>query len=133
MLSYVYTHLIQKDYKDIDVEVFDNIGDILAVILFKIVSKQVKRGLIKEYKAEEDELSVLTGKINIEKSIKLKANNKNKLYCEFDKLSMDNYLNSIIKTAMYVLVLSKDISSQNKKNLKKLVILFSNVNTLEVN
>ena len=54
MLSYVYTHLIQKDYKDIDVEVFDNIGDILAVILFKIVSKQVKRGLIKEYKAEED-------------------------------------------------------------------------------
>lgn len=42
MLSYVYTHLIQKDYKDIDVEVFDNIGDILAVILFKIVSKQVK-------------------------------------------------------------------------------------------
>ena len=133
MLSYVYTHLIQKDYKDIDVEVFDNIGDILAVILFKIVSKQVKRGLIKEYKAEEDELSVLTGKINIEKSIKLKANNKNKLYCEFDKLSMDNYLNSIIKTAMYVLVLSKDISSQNKKNLKKLVLLFSNVNTLKVN
>lgn len=43
MLSYVYTDLIQKDYKDIDVEVFDNIGDILAVILFKIVSKQVKR------------------------------------------------------------------------------------------
>ena len=38
MLSYVYTHLIQKDYKDIDVEVFDNIGDILAVILFKIIS-----------------------------------------------------------------------------------------------
>ena len=74
MLSYVYTDLIQKDYKDIDVEVFDNIGDILAVILFKVVSKQVKRGLIKEYKAEEGELSVLTGKINIEKSIKLKAN-----------------------------------------------------------
>ncbi len=24
-----------SDYKDIDVEVFDNIGDILAVILFK--------------------------------------------------------------------------------------------------
>ena len=56
MLSYVYTDLIQKDYKDIDVEVFDNIGDILAIILFKVVSKQVKRGLIKEYKAEEDEL-----------------------------------------------------------------------------
>ena len=46
MLSYVYTDLIQKDYKDIDVEVFDNIGDILAVILFKIVSKQVKRYII---------------------------------------------------------------------------------------
>ena len=133
MLSYVYTDLIQKDYKDIDVEEFDNIGDILAVILFKVVSKQVKRGLIKEYKAEEEELSVLTGKINIEKSIKLKANNKNKLYCEFDKLSLDNYLNSIIKTAMYILVLSKDISSQNKKNLKKLVLLFSNVNTLKAN
>lgn len=40
MLSYVYTDLIQKDYKDIDVEVFDNIGDILAIILFKVVSKQ---------------------------------------------------------------------------------------------
>ena len=40
MLSYVYTDLIQKDYKDIDVEEFDNIGDILAVILFNIRLKK---------------------------------------------------------------------------------------------
>ncbi len=133
MLSYVYTDLIQKDYKDIEVEEFDNIGDILAVILFKVVSKQVKRGLIKEYISEEGELEVLTGKINIQKSIKLRSNNKNKLYCEFDKLSVNNYLNSIIKTAMYVLVLSKDISLQNKKNLKKLVLLFCDVNLLQPN
>lgn len=130
MLAYVYTDLIQKDYKDIEVEKFENIGYILAVILFKVVSKQIKRGLIKEYKPRKGELSVLYGKININESIKLKINNKNRLYCEFDELSINNYLNSIIKTAIYVLVLSKDISPQNKKDLKKLFILFSDVDII---
>ena len=49
MLSYVYTDLIQKDYRDIAVEEFENVGDILSVILFKMVSKQMKRGMIKKY------------------------------------------------------------------------------------
>lgn len=131
MLSYVYTDLIQQDYKDIDIEDFDNIGDVLSVILFKTVTKQIKRGFIKGYNQKKEELSVLTGKINIQKSIKLKANNKNQLYCEFDDLSINNYLNSIIKTAIYILVLSKDISKKNKNNLKKLIHLFNDIDLLE--
>lgn len=133
MLAYVYTDLIQRDYKDIEVQVFDNVGDILAVILFKTVSKQIKRGLIKEYVEDKGELETLKGRINIGESIKLKINNKNKLYCEFDRLSINNYLNSIIKTTMKVLILSKDISYQNKKNLKKLMVLFSDVDVIEIN
>lgn len=133
MLAYVYTDLIQRDYKDIEVQVFDNVGDILAVILFKTVSKQIKRGLIKEYVEDKGELETLKGRINIGESIKLKINNKNKLYCEFDRLSINNYLNSIIKTTMKVLILSKDISYQNKNNLKKLMVLFSDVDVIEIN
>ncbi|MGM9532445.1 5-methylcytosine-specific restriction endonuclease system specificity protein McrC [Intestinibacter sp.] len=132
MLAYVYTDLIQKDYRDIAVEKFENTGDILSVILFKMVSKQMKRGMIKKYIGKHEETEILKGKINISESIKLKASNKNKLYCEFDKLSINNYLNSIIKTTIKALILSKDISEQNKKNLKKLMFLFSDVDLIGV-
>ena len=53
MLSYVYTDLIQNDYRDIAFEEFENVGDILSVILFKMVSKQMKRGMIKKYIEEQ--------------------------------------------------------------------------------
>lgn len=132
MLSYVHTDLAQGDIKNIQVEEFDNMGDILAVILFKIVSKQIKRGLIKEYVPKSEELETLRGKVNLTESMKLKMNNKNKLYCEFDNLSVNNYLNRIIKTTMHILILSKDISLENKKNLKKLIFLFSDVDLIEV-
>ena len=82
MLAYVYTDLVQKDYRDIAVEKFENTGDILSVILFKMVSKQMKRGMIKKYIEEHSEVETLKGKINIQESIKLRASNKNKLYCE---------------------------------------------------
>ena len=82
MLAYVYTDLVQKDYRDIAVEKFENTGDILSVILFKMVSKQMKRGMIKKYIEEQSEVETLKGKINIQESIKLRASNKNKLYCE---------------------------------------------------
>ena len=132
MLSYVHTDLAQGDIKNIQVEEFDNMGDILAVILFKIVSKQIKRGLIKEYVPKSEELETLRGKVNLTESMKLKISNKNKLYCEFDNLSVNNYLNRIIKTTIYILILSKDLSPENKKNLKKLIFLFSDVDLVEV-
>lgn len=132
MLAYVYTDLVQKDYRDIAVEKFENTGDILSVILFKMLSKQMKRGMIKKYIEEQSEVETLKGRINIQESIKLKANNKNKLYCEYDRLSINNYLNSIIKTTMKVLILSKEISEQNKKNLKKLMFIFSDVDLIQV-
>lgn len=131
MLSYVYADLIQYDYKNIDVEEFKNIGDILSIILFKSVSKQIKRGLLKSYSKNKIETTTVRGKINIKKSISLKSNNKNELCCEFHILSINNYLNSIIKTAMYFLILSKNVSKQNKNKLKKLILLFSEVDLLD--
>ncbi len=132
MLSYVYMDLIQGDSENINSEEFDNIGNLLSVILFKIVSKQVKRGLIKEYISKDEEIETLKGKINLRESMKLKINNKNKLYCEFDQLSINNYLNRIIKTTIYILILSKDISPKNKNNLKKLLFLFSDIDLINV-
>ena len=132
MLSYVYTDLVQKDYRDIEAEEFENVGDILSVILFKMVSKQMKRGIIKKYIVEQSETEALKGKINISESIKLRTKNKNKLHCEYDRLSINNYLNSIIKTTIKILILSKDISEQNRKNLKRIMFLFSDVDLIEV-
>ena len=56
---------------------------------------------------------------------------KQQLVCTYDEFSIDSYLNRIIKTTMELL-LRADISKSRKKELKKLLVFFSEVESLDV-
>ena len=52
MLTYAFQVLKQPHYDEIAAEDFENIHDLLAAILAKGVTKQLKQGLYKEYITE---------------------------------------------------------------------------------
>lgn len=131
MLSYAFQTLNQENYEDVAVESFDEMYDLLAVILAKGIGIQLKQGLYREYINRQEELSVMRGKINIPGTIKNRLAHERVLACDFDELSENNLFNQIIKTTVTLLLRNAKVKSEYKDDLKKKMLFFSNVDTLE--
>lgn len=132
MLAYAYKILNEQGYIKIAAEEFENTADLLAAILVRGVSIQIKRGLSREYNEYIETLSGIRGRINTNASIKSNTLTKKQLVCEFDEFTEDSYLNRIIKTTS-LLLLHSDIPTERKKELRHLMLYFSAVNKLEPN
>lgn len=129
MLSYAFQILNERGYQKVGMEEFENMGELCAAILVKGVSLQIKRGLGKEYLDRVDILSSPRGKINLSASVKERSMLKNKMVCHYDDFSINSYMNRILKTTMDVLMKS-DISKDRKKQIHKVLIFFSDVESL---
>ena len=92
---------------------------------------QLKRGLGREYIDTTESLSSVRGRIDIPESIKTRSLLKRQLVCSYDDFSENSYMNRIIKTTMQLL-LHADIAKVRKKELRKLLVYFGNVDLLDV-
>ena len=131
MLSYAFQVLTEQGYKEIATEQFDNVAELCAAILSKGVSLQLKRGIGREYIENTESLSSPRGRIEISESIKTQSVLKRQLVCSYDEFSENSYMNQIIKTTMELL-LHTDIAKARKKELRKLLVFFGNVDLLDV-
>lgn len=131
MLAYAFQVLREQGYKSIATEQFDNVSELCAAILAKGITGQLKRGLGREYIEQTESLSAVRGRIDISESIKTQSIQKQQLVCSYDEFAVDSYLNRILKTTIELL-LSTDISKTRKKELKKLLVFFGEVHTLDV-
>lgn len=130
MLAYAFQALRENGYKDMAGEEFQNTAELLAAILCRGVSMQVKRGLMRRYITREEPLSAPRGRLEISESIKTQVVRKKQLVCAYDEFSVDAYPNRIIKMAM-LLLLRCSISKQRKKELRKLLVFLDGVSALE--
>ncbi len=131
MLSYAFQVLNEQGYRDMAAEDFDNAAELCAAVLLKGVSAQLKRGLGREYITKEEPLSLLRGKLEISESVKIQSMLRKQMVCSYDDFSVDSYINRIIKTTM-LLLLRSDISKSRKKELRKLLVFFDDVGTLDL-
>lgn len=131
MLAYAYNVLKENGYAYLSSEEFDNIQNLLASILSKGISNQIKRGLGREYILRSELLTSPRGKINITDTIKLSPFDK-KVSCDFDEFSENSYFNRILKTTVSLLVRSDDVDPKIKKNLKRSLLFFEKVDNVSV-
>ena len=131
MLAYAFQVLNEQGYKSIATEEFENTAELCAAILAKGIGTQVKRGLGREYIPRTEALSSLRGKIDISESIKTNTVLKRQMICSYDEFSVNSYMNRIIKSTVRVL-LAADISRARKKELKKLMLFFEDVEPINL-
>lgn len=131
MLSYAFQILNEQGYKNIATEQFNNVAELCAAILLKGVLVQLKRGLGREYIEQTESLSSPHGRIEISESVKTRSMLRKQLICSYDDFSVNSYLNRIIKTTMETL-LHADISKARKKELRKLLVYFGDIELLDV-
>ena len=131
MLSYAYQNLNEGSYKNIDLESFNNIHDLLSAILIRGTSNQIKRGLHRDYLSFTENTGRLKGKIDITESIKQQTMMNRKMVCHHDLFSEDTQLNQILKATMMLLLHHGNVSQKNKKLLRKLLLYFQNVTAVD--
>ena len=130
MLSYAFQVLNEDGYRNMATEEFDNVAELCAAILTKGVSVQLKRGLGRAYIEQTEPLSSPRGRIEVSESLKTMSMQRKQLVCSYDEFSVNSYLNRILKTTMELL-LRADIAKARKKELRKLLVFFADVETLD--
>lgn len=131
MLSYAFQVLNEQGYKNLATEEFNNTAELCAAILAKGIASQLKRGLGREYISQTEALSTLRRKIDIAESIKTQSLMKQQLVCSYDEFSVNSYMNRVIKSTVELLLRS-DIAKSRKKELRKLMVFFAEVDTVDL-
>ena len=131
MLSYAFQVLREQEYQNMATEDFDNVAELCSAILVKGMSVQIKRGLGREYIQKTEPMSTLRGRIEMSESIRSRSMLRKQMVCSYDDFSVNSYMNRIIKTTMELLLRS-DISKSRKKELRKILVYLSEVESLDV-
>ena len=131
MLAYAFQVLNEQGYRNIATEDFDNTAELCAAILVRGINTQIKRGLGKEYIPRTEVLSSLRGKIDISETIKTQSLQRKQMVFSYDDFSINSYMNRIIKSTM-LLLLRADITKARKKELRKLLVFFDEVETIDL-
>lgn len=132
MLSYAFQELNKNNYENISKEKFEHILDLLAEILFRGLSEQLKQGLYREYIDYRDNISVLRNRLNINGTINNIIQHKRKLDCEYDELSENNIFNQILKSTLILLMRNKDLQQKQKSQLRTILSFFNNVDEINL-
>lgn len=130
MLSYAFQTLRSTNYRELESESFEHIHDLLAEILIKGISQQLKRGLYRVYVPFHEDLPTVRGKINIQDSIQNKLRNRKVLSCEFEDLSLNNRYNQILKTTLSILLKQENVHQERKIAIKRLLMHMGSIDTV---
>lgn len=131
MLAYAFQALKQGNYEEVAAEEFDKIQDLFSAILAKGIAQQLKQGLYREYIPRQESLPVLRGKLDIAGTIRQQIQQRKELACEYDELSENNVINQILKTTALLLMREKSVAIAQKQALKKVMLFFDGIDTLE--
>lgn len=132
MLAYAFQELRQNNYAEIEGETFDDIYDLFAEILSRGISYQLKQGLYREYVSHNESLLTVRGKINMSGTIRNRMRNNQHINCDYDMLTEDNIYNQILVATTHILLKHSDVKKDAKMRLKKLMLFFQNVSTIDV-
>jgi 5-methylcytosine-specific restriction enzyme subunit McrC len=130
MLAYAFQTLRQNNYERIASEDFEHAEDLFAEILSRGISHLLKQGLYREYTQQRKSLQAIRGKLDIDGTIRHQLNRQRIVSCDYDELSVDNVYNQILKTTILILMQQERVQTVHKRELKKLMMFFSDVSLL---
>ncbi|MDQ0257509.1 5-methylcytosine-specific restriction enzyme subunit McrC [Evansella vedderi] len=131
MLAYAFQVLNKVNYAKLETEEFEYTADLFAAILAKGIGNQIKRGLGRDYVDKTESLRSPRGKINVSLSVKQQTMLNKQLVCNFDEYTENSYMNQILKTTALLLIKTPEVSGENKRDLKKILLYFSNVEEVD--
>ena len=119
------------EYAGIIPESYENETELYAAIIIRAVGRQLKTGLHREYIRKQEDLTVMHGTMDIRGTVKNRLERKYLISCESDMLSENNAYNAMVKAAMMYLLRRGEVNDELRRDLKKQVMAFSEVDAIE--
>ena len=132
MLCYAFRVLRQQNYQDVATEDFAHVQDMLAAILSRGISQQVKQGLYRSYISIEEQTKTLRGKINLYQTKMLQRQKIRQFGCTHDEFSPDNELNQILKAASVLALRHPEVEQKQKDALRRVLPFFSSISDIDL-
>lgn len=127
MLCYAWDILAIKDDIKVGKDDFDDAYNLLGRIFAYGIGKLIRSGFHRSYVGQEEELSTIRGKINVQESVNKFSLLRKKLYCNYDEYSTDDIFNQILKYTIVKLIKNPQINDKIKGDLKKQQVYFANI------
>ena len=126
MLSFVYDLNVEETASATDTEQ-SPIIELLISVFCRDLLVEVERGLYREYISCQENIRTLKGRYLT--GLDARHNLfRDKIYCEYDEFSPDNYLNALFAhTVKFCRQITK--SDENRKRLSALALMFDEVDT----
>lgn len=100
--------------------------DLLILLFCRALADQVRRGLVKMYRLEEDDLPTVRGRILNEEQLRRNLIHKERTACEYDEFDENHSLNQLFKlTVRQMLRVASNASTQQAA--RELLPAFENV------
>ncbi|WP_010281134.1 5-methylcytosine-specific restriction endonuclease system specificity protein McrC [Bacillus timonensis] len=132
MLCYAWGHLAEKDMSKVAREDEKDIQHLLTRILVIKLRSLIKRGFYREYRGNQEEMSMLRGKILFSESIHSFSFNRGKMHCEYEELSLNIPHNQIIKATLHSLLMVREFDQTLLDEVKRLYHNFEGVKLISL-
>lgn len=100
--------------------------DLLILLFCRALADQVRRGLAKRYRHEQDDLLSVKGQILIEEQIRRNLIHRERISCEYDEFDEDHGLNQLLKLAVRMM-LRVASNTATEQAARELLPAFENV------
>jgi 5-methylcytosine-specific restriction enzyme subunit McrC len=131
MLCYAFQILQEQGYRKMETEAFENTSELFAAVLVQGSKHLVHKGLLKEYEETTRISSSLKGKVDITGSIKQRTQLKKQMCIVYDEFTENIKMNRVLKSTL-LLLLQADISRKQKLDIKKMLVYFHNIESLNL-
>lgn len=100
--------------------------DLLILLFCRALADQVRRGLVKRYRTEQDDLPTVRGRILLDEQLRRNLVHQERSACEYDEFDENHSLNQLFKlTVRLMLRVAGNVSTQQA--VRELLPAFENV------
>jgi len=131
MLVYAFEVLKSKEYERLGREDCKDIYDLLASLLLCGTNTLIKKGFLKSYVNQNEELTAIRGRIDISGSIRKLSFQNAKAVCDFDEFSADINFNQVLK-ATFLLLKRRPLQKSIRRDVVKILMYFNEITTISV-
>jgi 5-methylcytosine-specific restriction enzyme subunit McrC len=118
LLCYAWNHFEESKMSDMASTDFKNGLDLLAHVLYRGVTRLLRKGLDSGYVEREETLGFIHGRIDFNFTVLHGLHRKGRARCRFDELIHDVLHNQIIKSTIRRLLITENLDGLLKEKLR---------------
>ena len=132
LLCYAWNHFDEGEMDDVAISDFNNALDLLAFVLYRGVTRLLRKGIDRGYVEQEESIGFIHGRIDLSYTVLHGLYHKGRVRCRFDDFVHDILQNQIIKSTIRRLLYTDDLDTSLKGKLRGIYRRFTGIKEIQL-